>query len=259
MPSERRNKPVVKKAPDKDPLPLVTVICDNYTTREDLEASWGFSCLITLGGKNILFDTGSDGVVLSKNMARLGIDPAAIDLLMLSHQHWDHTGGIYYILDANRNIQVSLPRSFSAHFKADMKRYGAKLLEADRACEILPDFYSTGDLDGPMHEQAALVKTVDGIVVITGCAHPGIVHIVKAAKDILPDDDLTLVMGGFHLLDDSDGDILEIIRQFKSLGVRYAAASHCSGERARELFAREYKDHFIALGAGTEISPADLK
>ena len=247
------------KPSSEDTWPLVTVVCDNYTTREDLEACWGFSCLIRHGGKVILFDTGSDGMVLSKNMARLGLDPAAIDLLMISHQHWDHTGGIYSILDINRNLRVLVPRSFSPHFKADMKRYGVSVMEIDKTQEISPGFYTTGELDGPVREQAALVQTPAGVVVITGCAHPGIVRIAQTAKAIFSEEDLALVMGGFHLLDDGEEDILEIIGQFRSLGVRYAAASHCSGERARRLFAREYGDHFIRLGAGAEISPSDLK
>jgi 7,8-dihydropterin-6-yl-methyl-4-(beta-D-ribofuranosyl)aminobenzene 5'-phosphate synthase len=243
----------------KPPQPLVTVICDNYTIRDDLDTCWGFACLIQTGDQTVLFDTAGDGVVLSRNMARLGIDPAAIDLLLISHQHWDHTGGIYALLDVNRNLRVLVPRSFSPHFKADMQRYGAGVTEANGAREMFPGFYTTGELDGPVPEQAALVKTNAGVVVITGCAHPGIVRIVEAVKKILPEDDIALVMGGFHLLNDSDPNILEIISQFKSLGVRHAAASHCSGERARELFARAYGDRFIYLGAGTEICPANLR
>ncbi|NLX53135.1 MAG: MBL fold metallo-hydrolase [Deltaproteobacteria bacterium] len=80
--------------------PVLTVICDNYTARDDLEASWGFACLIALEDKNILFDTGSDGPVLRHNMEKLEIDPESIDLLMISHQHWDHVGGVYEILSA---------------------------------------------------------------------------------------------------------------------------------------------------------------
>lgn len=239
--------------------PFVTIICDNYTTREDLETSWGFSCLISHGGKNILFDTGSDSVVLSQNMAKLGIDPASIDLLMISHQHWDHTGGIYTILNANRNLRVCVPHSFSVHFKSDMQRYGAEIIEVEEAREILPSFFTTGALKGVLPEQAALVRTSAGKVIITGCAHPGIVSIVETAKKILPEDDIALVIGGFHLLHDTDDDILQMIARFKDLGVRNAAASHCSGQRARNLFAREYGDHFIYLGAGSEIILEKLK
>lgn len=238
---------------------IVTIVCDNYKTRDDLDVCWGFSCLIRHGGKNVLFDTGSDGIVLSKNMARLGIDPASIDLLIISHQHWDHTGGIYYILDANRNLQISVPKSFSMHFKSDMKRYGAKLIESEGVCEIFPGLFTTGELDGPVKEQAALLKTDAGTVVITGCAHPGIVRIVEIAQKILPENDLALVMGGFHLLNDGNEEILSIIKRFQSLGVRYAAASHCSGERARKLFAHKYAKRFIRLGAGSIIGLEDLK
>ena len=208
---------------------------------------------------NESFDTGSDGVVLEHNMARLGVDPASLDLLMISHRHWDHTGGIYDILNANRNLRVCVPRSFSAHFKSDMKRYGAQIMEVKKAREILPGFFTTGELEGILPEQAALVRTSAGTVVITGCAHPGIVSIVETAKKILPKDDIALVMGGFHLLDDSDDDILQMIARFKDKDVRYAAASHCSGERARNLFAREYGDHFIYLGAGSVITLEDIE
>ncbi len=243
----------------KNDRPAITVICDNYTTRDDLEASWGFACLIAQKDKNILFDTGSDGGVLSHNMARLGIDPASIDLLMISHQHWDHVGGIYAILSARRNLRVSVGRSFSVHFQDDMKRYGAEIIEVDGACEILPGLFTTGEMEGILPEQAALLRTEAGTVVITGCAHPGIVRIVEAAKTILSKNDIALVMGGFHLLNDGDNAILKIIERFKEMDVRYAAASHCSGERARELFAREYAKHFIALGAGSVIEPQHLK
>jgi 7,8-dihydropterin-6-yl-methyl-4-(beta-D-ribofuranosyl)aminobenzene 5'-phosphate synthase len=230
--------------------PLVTIICDNYTTSEDLEASWGFSCLIAHGGKNILFDTGSDSVVLSKNMSKLGINPASIDLMMVSHQHWDHTGGIYYILNEKRDLTVCVPHSFSTRFKEDMKRYGAKVIEVEKADEILPGLYSTGDMEAPIREQAALLQTPSGTIVITGCAHPGIVKIIETAKKILPDDDIALVAGGFHLFDNKDEDVIKIVAKFKEMGVRYAAPSHCSGERARNLFAFEYGNHFISLGAG---------
>ncbi|HPL97392.1 MAG TPA: MBL fold metallo-hydrolase [Smithellaceae bacterium] len=239
--------------------PLVTVICDNYTARDDMEACWGFSCLINHRGTTTLFDTGSDGLVLSRNMARLGIDPADIDLLMISHQHWDHTGGIYTIVDVNRRLEALVPKSFSSHFKQDMKRYGIKVSVEDGPREIYPGFFTTGEMGGHTPEQAVVLKTQAGIVVITGCAHPGIVMIVQTAKGFFPEEKIALVMGGFHILDNTDEEILGIIAEFKSLGVRYAAPSHCSGERARKLFPREYGKRFIPLGAGMVITEERLK
>jgi len=233
---------------------VIKVICDNYTTRDDLEASWGFSCLIRYQGRTILFDTGSDSVVLEQNMARLGIDPAGLDLLMISHQHWDHTGGIYAILNANRNLRVCVPCSFSAHFKSDLKRYGAQIIEVQEAHEILPGFFTTGELEGLLPEQAALVRTSSGTLSYQPAALiRELSASLKLPKSFCLKDEIALVMGGFHLLHYSDDDILQIIARFKDAGVRYAAASHCSGDRARNLFAREYGDHFIYLGAGSEI------
>ncbi len=124
----------------------ITVICDNYTARDDLEASWGFACLIEHNGKNILFDTGSDEVVLRHNMKKLGINPTSIDLLMISHQHWDHVGGIYTILNARRDLRVCVGRSFSVNFQNDMKRYGADVISVHGAGEISPGLFTTGNL-----------------------------------------------------------------------------------------------------------------
>jgi len=255
---EKMNRALKTHSESASSKPLITIICDNYITRDDLEASWGFSCLIKDGGKNILFDTGGDGIVLLENMAKLSIEPASIDLMMISHQHWDHTGGIYYILNARRNLPVCVPRSFSTRFKEDMKRYGAELIEVEKAGEILSGLYTTGDLEGPIREQAAILKTSAGTAVITGCAHPGIIEIVKTAKIILPDNELALVAGGFHLFENKDEDVLKIIARFKKMGVRYAAASHCTGENARAIFANEYGDHFINLGAGSMITFKNL-
>jgi 7,8-dihydropterin-6-yl-methyl-4-(beta-D-ribofuranosyl)aminobenzene 5'-phosphate synthase len=239
--------------------PLITVLCDNNTIHDDLEASWGFACLIALDGRNILFDTGGDGVVLSRNMARLGIDPASIDLLMISHQHWDHVGGIYSILGAGANPQICVGSSFYRHFRDDMKRYKARFIDIEGAGEILQGLLTTGEMEGPMPEQAAILRTQAGAIVITGCAHPGIVRVVEKAKKCVPGDDIALVMGGFHLLDAGDDEILDVIDAFRTLGVRFAAPSHCSGEKARRLFAQNSPSRFIGLGAGSVIRTETLK
>lgn len=235
----------------------VTVIYDNYPAQAGFTTAWGFACVIQEADKTILFDTGGDGAVLLANMAKAGIDPAVIDLVVLSHQHWDHISGIYHVLNTNARVQIYLPQSFSTHFKQDLQRYGAELIEVHDAVEICPGVYSTGDLAGPVREQSLVLQTPKGMIVITGCAHPDIVHIIQQAKAILPGD-LLLVMGGFHLMNDNEAAIRNVVSQFRELGVRYVAASHCTGDRARQMFAQEYQHHYLPVGAGTVITLKEL-
>ena len=235
----------------------ITVIYDNYLAQESLQTAWGFACLIQGAEKTILFDTGGDGAVLLANMAQLRIDPATIDLVILSHQHWDHIGGIYHFLNANTRVQIYLPQSFSNHFKQDLQRYGVEIVEVQAARQICPGVYSTGDLEGQIREQALLLQAPKGMIIITGCAHPGIVKIIQQAKAILPDEVL-LVMGGFHLMNDREESIMDVVSQFNALGVRDVAPSHCSGEQTRQVFAQAYQQDFLSSGVGKVIRLQDL-
>ena len=94
-----------------------------------------------------------------------------------------------------------------------------------------------------------ILDTSKGLVVITGCAHPGIVDIVRKAKEIL-DKEIYLVFGGFHLLQHSAQQVEKIIEQFKDLGVQKVGATHCTGDKAIEMFKKAYGDNFVTLGVG---------
>ncbi len=107
-------------------------------------------------------------------------------------------------------------------------------------------------------EQSLIIQTEKGLIIITGCAHPGIVKIVKRAKDLLKKD-ILLVVGGFHLIGKSEKEIGEIVLEFKKLGVKYVAPCHCSGDIARRLFKEVYKENFINAGVGKIISIEDLR
>jgi len=103
-------------------------------------------------------------------------------------------------------------------------------------------------------EQSLVLNTKEGLVVITGCAHPGVVNIAEKARQILPDKSIYLVMGGFHLSGASDSQLKTIIKGFRDLGVQRVAPSHCSGDRCRELFREEYKENYVEGGAGKIIA-----
>ncbi len=236
----------------------IIVTYDNNPYMEGLETAWGFSCLVKGTEKTILFDTGGNGSVLLSNMKKLGIDPQGIDLVVLSHIHGDHVGGLDSFLQKNPRVVVYLPKSFPKRFKDRIKKYGAKVIEAGKALKICKNVYSTGELGTLIKEQSLIIQTDKGLIVITGCAHPGIVKIVKKAKEVV-EDNLLLAMGGFHLTGESKNTIEKIISSFKELGISYVGACHCSGDKARLLFNEEYGKNFINVGVGKIITMQDLK
>jgi len=236
----------------------ITVSYDNNPYKERLTAAWGFSCVIRGTEKTILFDTGGDGSILLANMEELGINPKEIDLVVLSHIHGDHIGGLTSFLRKNPEVVVYLPKSFPKGFIDGVKEYGAKIVEVQGPLEICEGVYSTGELGTWIKEQSLIIHTKEGSIVITGCAHPGIVKTVNKAKDLVKGDVL-LVMGGFHLGGESKGEIEKIISSFRKLGVSYAGPCHCSGDAARQLFKKEYGENFINIGVGRVVTMNDLK
>jgi len=239
----------------------ITTVYDNYLSSansSDLKTGWGFACVIQFMNeadkkiKTILFDTGADSPTLLHNMQQLNINPQDIDLVLLSHNHGDHTGGLSGFLEKNPKVTVYVPVSFPESFKKEVASFGAQVVEIGKPAQIFPSVYSTGEMGTSIKEQSLVVKTVKGSVVITGCAHPGITEIIARAKE-LAQDEIYLVIGGFHLKSDSDSSLKAIIKRFRELGVKKAAPCHCSGDRCRELFKEEYQENFIANGVGEEI------
>lgn len=240
--------------------PVILVAYDNNPHDPQLATAWGFACLIQGLEKTILFDTGGSGSVLLSNMEKMGLDPTAVELVVLSHIHGDHTGGLKAILGRNPRVQVFLPRSFPASFKAEVTGTGAKIVEISGPQPICAGVWSTGELGSGwgLREQALVLQTAKGVVVITGCAHPGIVRIVEQAKALCPGE-ILLVMGGFHLGGCSSEAIGSIIKRFQQLGVRYVGPCHCSGDAARLQMEAAFGPHYLPLGVGSIISIADLK
>ena len=234
----------------------ITVVYDNNPYKEGLETAWGFSCLIKGTEKTILFDTGGDGSILLANMKELNIDPKEIDIVVLSHIHGDHVGGLDNFLEKNPEVVVYLPASFPESFIDDVKEYGTDVVEVQEFLKICEGVYSTGELGTGIIEQSLIIKTEQGLIVITGCAHPGIVEIVKKAKELV-EDDVLFVTGGFHLIKTSNkGRIVSGIRE---LDVLYVGPCHCSGDNARELFEKEYGENYVNVGVGRVITMDALK
>ncbi len=235
----------------------LTILYDNYKYEEGYKNSWGFSCLIEGAGQTILFDTGGKDGNLMHNFRVAGKDPKDVDMIILSHIHWDHTGGITEFLEAKTGIEVYMPQSFPDQFKKDIKALGAHPVMVSDAKRIRDGVWSTGEMGNEIIEQSLVIQTPGGLVIITGCAHPGIEDIVVKAQEI-NDEQILLVMGGFHLLRTGSNAVESIAREFKDKHIQYAAPTHCSGDGTIKVFQEVFGEQYLKVGTGKVIQTAAL-
>jgi len=229
------------------------IVYDNNRYDDRLKTDWGFSCYLEGLEKTILFDTGGDGKILISNLEKMGLNPEKIDVVVLSHFHGDHTGGLDELLKRNPRIEVWLPDHFPENFKEGIRKKGAAVIEVSKVQPICRRAFTSGVIAGHIREQSLVLDTDKGLVVITGCAHPGIVEILTRVKESFQKN-IYLVFGGFHLAGTSGAEIESIISQFRTLGVKKVGPTHCSGDLARKLFAEKFAEDFLRLGAGREIA-----
>jgi len=209
----------------------ITIVYDNETRRKDLTGDWGFACIVDVEGWRILFDTGANGAILLDNMRKLGVNPTSVDEIFISHDHWDHTGGLSDILKANEGkIKVYLPASFTSITDE------GEFVKVGPALEMHHNIYSTGELKNI--EQSMIVKTEGGLAVITGCSHPGVGEILEAAVRY---GKVRAIIGGLHGF-----------REFDLLSAMdIVCATHCTQYKSEIEFL--FPEKFIHGGVGTVI------
>jgi 7,8-dihydropterin-6-yl-methyl-4-(beta-D-ribofuranosyl)aminobenzene 5'-phosphate synthase len=211
----------------------ITIIYDNTVYGKGLRSDWGFSCLVELtrqGAPTILFDTGTNGSILLFNMERLEIEPASVDEVFISHPHFDHTGGLSAFLRANPRVTIYVPRSMVSAGGAE------NVVVVNEPMEIHEDVFSTGELDHI--EQSMAVRTDKGIVLITGCSHPRMDHILDSASQF---GDVYAVVGGLHGFSEYE--------LFKDLEL--ICPTHCTVHK--QEIKRLYPEQYIEGGAGRVI------
>jgi 7,8-dihydropterin-6-yl-methyl-4-(beta-D-ribofuranosyl)aminobenzene 5'-phosphate synthase len=214
----------------------LTIVYDNEVKKPGLEADWGFSCLIEVpNAPSILFDTGTSGSILLHNMNELEIAPESFGIIVISHPHGDHTGGLRDVLRLNKEAEIYLPASMGTI-------PGRKVVKVKNAAQICENVFSTGELGGI--EQSLAINTDKGILVVVGCSHPGVGNIIDAAARLKPHAEASKfgkiygIIGGFHGF-----------RDFGRLAdLSLICPCHCTAYKSEII--RLYPEKCLECGAG---------
>lgn len=228
----------------------IQIVYDNTSARSGIEADWGFAAVVRFRGQTILFDSGTKPEVFVENLRRLEIEPESISHAVLSHGHGDHLGGIYQLFPQNRSMVVHFLDGFDQEWFQKAEAIGMHPRHVTGPAEIVPGVYTTGVVDGPSPEQALVIETSKGLVILTGCSHPGVVNMVEAAEKQHGRNAARLVLGGFHMGGQPENRIREQTARLKELNVSSVGSTHCTGELAQKLFRDAYGEQYVEGGAG---------
>ena len=277
----------------------VTVLVTNLAgDGHEGDGEWGFSALVEADGHKILYDSGASPDMALRNAKALKIDLSDVEEVVLSHNHWDHVGGL---MTLRRELSKTNPRAMSrVHvgarifeprwdasgedrnglkpIKAEYLATGGSFVVHDKPVELLPGVWLTGPVPRPNEEKnwfpglsldskqgriednvpedsALLFETDTGMVILTGCAHAGIVNIVEYARSIVGKKPIVAVVGGLHLFSASDQVLAWTGGKLKSYGVQSLLGAHCTGIEAvfrlREILGLTRKTAIVAASGSS--------
>jgi len=252
-----------------------SILVEDHKRAEDIKAEHGLSIYFSAGGKKILFDTGQSGLFL-ENAKKMGVDLSDIDYAVISHGHYDHTGGLRHLPEGCKAVLV-------AHPDYGLQKYdGERFVGMPATCsleeelsriplELSENVYFLGEIPGernpfgqyiaadgvkrddPLYDDTG-IAVLEGkkAVVLCGCAHSGIVNIARYTKKLYEPDEIILV-GGFHLHDKAEKEIMGVIGELKELNISATYCGHCTGKKAAELLIKEFGGEEMYSGMRIEL------
>jgi len=268
----------------------ITTLIENSLNKvhDDLQAEHGVSFYIEHLGHVYMSDVGQSGK-FAQNAARLGIDLAPVEALAISHHHYDHGGGLSHFFDENNAGKVYLraapgdfnyigespsqPTRYIGLDKGLLKAYEDRIVYIDSNCELLPGFHLLVDIpnrypkpsgnqrlkmqqgdfkvsDTFEHELVTVVEAQDSLVLLTGCAHNGVLNMVAAVQEAFPQKPIAAVIGGFHLSHEEEHAILQVGNELLALNIPAVYSGHCTGEKAMTMLAEVLGEKFHPLYTG---------
>jgi 7,8-dihydropterin-6-yl-methyl-4-(beta-D-ribofuranosyl)aminobenzene 5'-phosphate synthase len=213
-------------------LKVTVVVSDEPPLDPKLRSGPGFAALVEEGRHRVLFDTGPDPDLLLHNLEGLGYGPEDLTAVVISHNHWDHTGGL-------RAVESEVARIVTP------ERIGVKNELVREEWLGIGDMVLTDVLEGPPPERALYANGL----LITGCAHPGIHGFVEWC--VRRGLEVHTVLGGLHLMGATEIEVEKVADRLEELGVKIAGPCHCSGEVAKRVFRRRFE--FLNVGPGLEV------
>lgn len=236
----------------------LSILFDDNIYDDAFKSGFGFSCYIEHANEKILFDAGGKKDIFNQNTTKLKVLPAQITKVIFSHKHLDHiAGGEDFLKQIPQTTPVFIPSTFPELQLSKIPKH-LPLKITDKNFETIGNGIYLLRLEGEylsntIYEQSLIIETEKGLVVVTGCAHPGIIQILKTVGVYLPTKKIRAVIGGFHLYHSWFWNVYFAVKKIHVLGISQVVPCHCSGKVASKYFEKRFKENFIKGGVGKVI------